>query len=257
MKELFNFPQKRGKNYISHTDEKIFIDLNEIKIKKFQELSDNNGYFIDCNIPIKNNENNIDKLKDIDNNAKNTLIEKYNDWFNNNNEDEDDNDNDNEDDNTEYINNLYANSYNDDLPMTLILSNKIETEIIIDGYEKEKEELILFLNNNKKNKNYIININIVFLGLYIGKNNIINKWAIKYINIENIVDNNVYWNKKEIENEWKYDLIDFEEDVNNKIVNLTNNINNAKMLYNEIVNENNIKVWENKLNKLKTILFKK
>jgi len=255
MKELFNFPQKRGKNYISHTDEKIFIDLTEIKIKRFQELNDNNGYFLDCNIPINNNETTINKLKEIDNNAKQALIENYDEWFNDN----DDNDNDDNDDNKniDYINSLYIDSYNDDSQMTLILSNKIETEIIIDGNEKEKDELILFLNNNKKNKNYIININIVFLGLYIGKNNIINKWAIKYINIENIADNNVYWNKKEIENEWKYDLIDFEEEINNKIISLTNSVNNAKSLYNEILNEHNIKVWENKLQKLKTILFKK
>ena len=252
MKELFNFPQKRGKNYISHTAEKILIELNEIKITKFQELNDNNGYFIDCNIPTNNNNDSITLIKNIDKNAKEALIDNYDTWFNNDKDDDDDSENE-----EERINNLYINSYNDNLPITLILSNKIETEIIIDGDEIEKEDLVAFLNNNKKNKNYIVNIDILFLGLYICKNNIINKWAIKYINIENIIDNNhADWNRLEIENEWKYDLIDYEQDINNKIKNLLSNLTNAKNIYNEILIENNIKTWENKLCKLKNIIFK-
>ena len=256
MKELFNFPQKRGKNYISHTTEKFLVELNEIKISKFQELNDNNGYFIDCNIPSNNNDNSIVLLKNIDKNAKEALIDNYDTWFNN--EDEDDEDDDEDDDNEERINNLYINSYNDNLPITLILSNKIDTEIIMDGDEIEKEDLISFLNNNRKNKNFIINIDILFLGLYIGKNNIINKWAIKYINIENIIDNNnVDWNRLEIEDEWKFDLINYEDEINNKIKHLSLNLANAKNIYNEIINENNIKNWDNKLCKLKNIIFKK
>jgi len=246
MKEMFNFPQKRGKNYISHTTEKILIELNEIKIKKFQELKDNNGYIIDCNIPINNNDDSIAKIKNIDINAKEALNKNYSIWFNDENTSDDD----------DNINNLYSNSYNDNSPITLILSNKIETEIIIDGEEKEKEDLILFLNNNKKNKNYIVNIDVIFLGLYICKNIMINKWAIKYINIENIIENdNADWNRSEIENEWKYDLIDYENNINNKISNLLASVNNAKRLYEEILNENNIKTWENKLYKLKNIIF--
>lgn len=246
MKEMFNFPQKRGKNYISHTTEKILIELNEIKIKKFQELKDNNGYIIDCNIPINNNDDSIAKIKNIDINAKEALNKNYSIWFNDENTSDDD----------DNINNLYSNSYNDNSPITLILSNKIETEIIIDGQEKEKEDLILFLNNNKKNKNYIVNIDVIFLGLYICKNIMINKWAIKYINIENIIENdNADWNRSEIENEWKYDLIDYENNINNKISNLLASVNNAKRLYEEILNENNIKTWENKLYKLKNIIF--
>ena len=46
--------------------------------------------------------------------------------------------------------------------------------------------MIEFLNANKKNKNLIINIDIIFLGIYINKTSIINKWAIKYVNIETI-----------------------------------------------------------------------
>jgi hypothetical protein len=247
MKELFNFPQKRGKNLICHPNEKIYVELNEIKINNFQELKDNNGYFIECNIPIINNDNSINIIKNIDNDAKTSLIENYKTWF----------DNEDDDNNEEIIDNIYVNSYNDELPMTLILSNKIETDIIINDEEKEQYELINFINNNKKNKNYIINLDIIFLGIYINKSTIINKWAIKYINIEKVKEDLNEWNKKDIENEWKFDLINFEEEVNMKINDLNKRLNDVKELYNEIINEDNVKLWEIKIHKLKSIIFKK
>jgi hypothetical protein len=249
MKEMFNFPQKKGKNYISTSNEKIVVQLNEIKIKNFNNLNNNNDYYIECIIPINNNNDNINIIKDIDNNAKTTLINNYNEWF----------DSDNEDNIEEIINNIYINSYNiDDNNITLLLTNKIGTDIIINDEEKEHYELIEYINNNKKNKNNIINIEIIFLGIYINKSNIINKWAIKYINIDNLEENNyIDWNKKEIEEEWHYDIINYEEEINRKINNLSNNLNNVKILYKEIINENNIKTWENKLNKLKTLILKK
>jgi hypothetical protein len=109
---------------------------------------------------------------------------------------------------------------------------------------------------NKKNKNLIINIDIIFLGIYINKTSVINKWAIKYINIETIKDDDsVEWNRKEIEEEWKFDLINFEEETNTKIKELNKKLKTAKELYLEIIKENNIKNWENKLIKLKTIIF--
>lgn len=246
---MFNFPQKKGKNYISTSNEKIVVQLNEIKIKNFNNLNNINDYYIECIIPINNNNDNINIIKDIDNNAKTTLINNYNEWF----------DSDNEDNIEEIINNIYINSYNiDENNITLLLTNKIGTDIIINDEEKEHYELIEYINNNKKNKNNIINIEIIFLGIYINKSNIINKWAIKYINIDNLEENNyIDWNKKEIEEEWHYDIINYEEEINRKINNLSNNLNNVKILYKEIINENNIKTWENKLNKLKTLILKK
>jgi len=247
MKELFNFPQKKGKNYVSTLNSKILVELNEIKIKNFQELSDKKGYFFECLIPSANNEDNIIKLEEIDLYAKETIISNYNDWF----------DNDDNDVITEnFIDSIYSNSYVKDMPITLILSNKISTEILIDDEDKEINELINFLNDNKKNKNIIINIDIIFLGIYINKTSIINKWAIKYINIETIKEDEMNEiNRKEIEEEWKYDLINYEEEINTKIKLLNKNLFTAKELFNEIIKETNIKNWENKLIKLKTIIF--
>jgi len=44
MKHLFKIPQKRGKNYICNSQEKIALELSEIKIKNVKQLSDNNGF---------------------------------------------------------------------------------------------------------------------------------------------------------------------------------------------------------------------
>ncbi len=238
MKHLFKIPQKRGKNYICNSQEKIALELSEIKIKNVKQLSDNNGFYIDINlIPGKNKES-IKTINEIDMDAKSYL-----------------NDNAEEDVN---INDIYINSYdNDESSLTIILSNKIETEIYINEEEKSIVELINFLAANKKNKNLIINIDIIFLGIYINKETIINKWALKYISIEDLNDESAMndWNRREIEEEWRFDLISYEEEVSGKIEKLKTGLNNAKNLYNEIISENNIKIWENKIDKLKNIIL--
>lgn len=231
MKHLFKIPQKKGKSYICNSQEKIALELSEIKIKNIKQINDNNGYYLDCIIPVKNNKDQINNFKEIDNDANNYILNQYNN-----------NDNDNKN---------FINSYNEDEnTITIILSNKIETEIYINEEENEINELINFLLSNKKNKNLIINIDIIFLGIYINKENITNKWGLKYINIEELNDNND-WNRLEIEEEWKYDLISYEEEVNRKIEKLQKDLCDSRKLYNEIINENNIKIWENKIDKLK------
>lgn len=236
MKHLFKIPQKRGKNYICNSQEKISLELSEIKIKNLKQLADNNGFYLDIIIPPKNNKESIKVINEIDNDAKTYLS-------------------DNAEEDIDFdINDIYIHSYdNDENSMTIILSNKIETEIYINEEEKTSTEFINFLGANKKNKNLIINIDIIFLGIYINKDTIINKWALKYVSIEDINDNSMMndWNRKEIEEEWHFDLLSYEAEVNNRIEKLKNGLNNAKNLYNEIINENNIKIWENKIDKLK------
>lgn len=236
MKHLFKIPQKKGKNYISNSKEKISLDLSEIKIKNIKQLADNNGFYFDIIVPTKNNKDSIVIINEVDNDA-NTYL------------------NDNADEDIEFnMNDIYVNSYdNDENSMTVILSNKIETEIYINEEEKTSSELINFLGTNKKNKNLIINIDIIFLGIYINKSIIINKWAFKYISIEDLTNDDTMndWNRKELEDEWYYDLISYEEEVMKRIEKLKNGLDNAKNLYQEIINENNIKIWENKIDKLK------
>jgi len=246
MKHLFKIPQKKGKNYISYYNEKIVLELNEIKIKNFQQLnsSSSKGYFIECNIPKRNNKKTIEKIEELDEEALKCLYENYSHWF------------EDKDMTSEIIDNYYNKSYIEDMPMTLILSNNIDTEIILDNNRVEQEDLIEFLKNYKKHKNYNINVDIVFLGLYINKSIFINKWAIKSINIEDNTQDYSDWKRKDIEEEWLYDLYEYNETINNKIKDLNNSLEKTKILYNEILEEKNIKEWENKIEKLKNIIFK-
>ncbi len=236
MKHLFKNPQKKGKSYICNSKDKILINLNEIKIKNFKKLNDTNGYFFDCTILNKNNKEEIINIRDIDIDAKETLIDNYNEWF-------DTTDNDKIDD-------IYINSLDDDNNMTIILSNKIDMEIVIDDKEVMINDLIEYLNMNKKTKNFIFNADLIFIGIYINDNNIINKWAFKTINIETIVDNDDF-NRYDIEDEWKYDLIECEEIIKSRIDKMNKILENSKLLYNEIIIEKNIKNWEIKIDKLK------
>ena len=239
MKHLFKNPQKKGKGYICNSQDKILVELSEIKIKNLKKLNDNNGYLFECIIPNKNNIQELKLLEEIDNDAKDCLYDNYNEWFKSE-----------EDDNEDIINEIYINSVDED-NITIILSNKIETTLVINEEEKEIEDFINFINTNKKNKNLIINVNIIFLGIYINKTNIINKWAFKSINIETVLDNDNDWNREDIEEEWRYDLISYEEDVKSKINKLEKSLENSKKLFNEIINEKNLKNWEIKIDKLK------
>jgi hypothetical protein len=239
MKLLFNFPQKKGKIYISHSKEKVMMSLNEVKIKNMKELNDNNGYFFECCLPKTINKDVIDKLNSVDGDAYDVLKENYQEWFDGDNN----------------IDDIYIKSYEDDIPMTLILSNKIDVDIIINDEEKDVYELISFLNSNKKNKDLIINIDIVLLGIYICKTSIINKWAIKYVNIETTKENDVEWYRKDLEDEWNYDLIRYEEDARKLIDNLESSIVKAREIFKEVKEAPNLKIWENKINKLKSIIL--
>jgi|LakMenEpi03Aug12_release.lakeMendotaPanAssembly.Ray.scaffolds.fasta_scaffold02392_27 hypothetical protein len=241
MKHSFKNPQKKGKIFISYPINKISIELSEIKIKNLKELNDKKGFFLECNIPENINKEAINNIKNIDKDAYDCLLENYKSWFINENTDDID------------IDNIYLNSYEEDI--TLILSDKIDTNIIIDDIEKEKYDFINFINSNKKNKNYVINFDIVLLGLYITNTSIINKWAIRNINIELIKD--VEWNKKELEEEWRYDLIQYEEESHIKIKKMEEMIIKAKELYEEIIKETDDKIWETKLEKLKMIILRK
>lgn len=241
MKQMFKNPQKKGKIYISYPTNKIIIELNEVKIKNLKELNDKKGFFLECNIPENINKDAINNIKKIDFNAYECLNENYKSWFINENTDDID------------INDIYINSYEDEI--SLILSDKIDTDIIIDDIEKEKYDFINFINTNKKNKNYVVNLEIVLLGIYICKTNIINKWAIRNINIEMIKDLDL--NKIEIEEEWKYDLIQYEEETEIKIKKMQEMIIKAKELYEEIIKETDNKIWETKLEKLKMIILRK
>jgi hypothetical protein len=235
MKHLLKIPQKKSKCYVSYLEKPFKIGLNEIKINKFF----NNGYNIECYLPSNINEQSIKIIEELDNLSLTTLNE-HPEWF--------------EDPETN-IENIYNYSYvNDISSITLLLNNK--TECFYNGIDKDLEEIIDILKDTKKLRDYNINVEISFLGLFIYDNMIINKWVIKVINIEELLDDFADWNKEEIETDWENEIENYENNINEKIEFYKNSLYNAKILLEEIKNETNFNIWDKKILKLKKQIIK-
>jgi hypothetical protein len=235
MKHLLKNPQKKSKCYVSYLEKPFKIGLNEIKINNFF----NNGYNIECYLPSNINEQSIKIIEELDNLSLTTLNE-HPEWF----EDPEIN-----------IENIYNYSYvNDISSITLLLNNK--TECFYNGIDKDLEEIIDILKDTKKLRDYSINVEISFLGLFIYDNMIINKWVVKVINIEELIDDFADWNKEEIETDWENEIENYENTMNEKIEFYKNSLYNAKILLEEIKNETNFNIWDKKILKLKKQIIK-
>jgi len=235
MKHLLKIPQKKSKCYVSYLEKPFKIGLNEIKINNFF----NNGYNIECYLPSNINEQSIKIIEELDNLSLTTLNE-HPEWF----EDPEIN-----------IENIYNYSYvNDISSITLLLNNK--TECYYNGIDKDLEEIIDILKDTKKLRDYNINVEISFLGLFIYDNMIINKWVVKVINIEELLDDFADWNKEEIETDWENEIENYENNMNEKIEFYKNSLYNAKILLEEIKNETNFNIWDKKILKLKKQIIK-
>ena len=234
MKHLLKIPQKKTKCYVSYLDKPFKIQLNELKILN----SFNNGYNIECQLPININEQSIAMIEELDNFSLNTLKENP-EWF-----EEEIN-----------IDNVYTYSYiNDISTITLLLNNK--TDCYYNGVEKSVDDIIEILKYTKKLRDYNINVEISFLGLFIYDNMIINKWIIKVINIEELMDDFSDWNKLDIECDWENEIINYENNINDKIEFYNKSLNDAKILLEEIKNETNFNIWDKKILRLKKQIIK-
>ena len=231
MKHLLKFPQQKSNYSVSYLDSPLKLELNDIKIKNVL------NHLIECHIPIKVNETSIDKIKEIDELSLDTLTNNL-DWLNKDQE----------------LEPNYYNSYSDDIShIYLFINNK--TNCSLNGNEKDINEILTILKNNKLN-DFNINADIAFFGLFIQPNKIANKWLIKNLNIEEFSDNKTDWNKEEIEEDWDEEVQNYENEINEKIKTYLKNINDAKLLLEEIKNEQNINIWEKKILKLKKYILK-
>ena len=232
MKHLLKFPQKKTNHSVSYLSTPLLLELNDIKIINIH------NHLLECFIPIKINENSINKINEIDDLSIDTL-KKNIDWC----------------ESVEDIDSIYYTSYLSDIShIYLYLNNK--TIGSFNGIEKDVNDIMTIIKNNNKLKDYNITVNIAFFGLFIQSNKIGNKWLIKNIIIEEISDNNNDWNKNEIEDDWEEELNNYEKNINEKINKYIENINEAKLLLKEIKNEENIGNWEKKILKLKKYILK-
>jgi hypothetical protein len=239
MKHSLKNPKKKSSCYVSYIEKPIKIGLNEIKINKFF----NNGYKIECHLPLKINDQSISIIEELDNISLETLRtnhELFRDVdildFNN-------------------IDNIYNYSYLSDISsITLTLNNK--TECYFNGIDKDFVDVIEILKDVKRLKDYNINVEISFLGLFIYENMIINKWIVKTLNIEELMEDFSDWNKIDIETDWENEINNYENDINDKIQLYNKSLANAKILLEEIKNETNFNIWDKKILKLKKQIIK-
>jgi hypothetical protein len=234
MKHLLKIPQKKTKCSVSYLEKPLKLIINDIKIKKI--IGSNN---IHCEIPIKNNEDVIEEIKEIDAISYNTLLENP-EWYS---------------EIIDNIDNFYNTSYSNDISIINLLFND-KTSCYMNGNNKDLEEIIEIISNKNKNEMTNINMEISFLGLFIYNNQIINKWIIKLIDIEELEDDQNDWNKDEIENDWDNEIINYEEAVLNKIEYYKESMITAKKMLEEIKKEENFNIWEKKILKLKKIILK-
>jgi hypothetical protein len=232
MKHLLKFPQQKTNHSVSYLETPLRLELNDIKVINVL------NHILECYIPIKINERSINKIKEIDELSLNTLNDNP-DWINKDEQD---------------LDTLYYTSYFSDIShMYLFINNK--TNCSFNCNDKDVTEILSILKNNKS-KDYNITVDITFFGLFIQSNKIGNKWLIKNISVDEVFDNKTDWNKEEIEEDWEEEVQNYEIEMNEKIKTYLTNINEAKILLEEIKKEQNINTWEKKILKLKKYILK-
>jgi len=236
MKHLLKNPQKKSKCYVSYLDKPLKLPLNEIKIKNI--ISNSNNCGIECYLSEIINDQSIKIIEEMDDFSLETLIQ-HTEWF----EDEIN------------VNNLYSNSYIHDISSINLLFNN-RTECYLNGVSKELPDIIEVIQDNKRLKEFSINVEIQFLGLFIYNHAIMNKWIIKVINIEELIEDFVDWNKTEIETDWEEEIVNYEKEIAKKIEYYNNTLETAKNLLSEIRNETNFNIWDKKILKLKKYILK-
>ena len=171
-------PYLKKNTYISELENELILKLNNKNIKNISKQKDN--YIIELYL---NNIDNINEIKNIDNEILKSYSKKNKKWFDNNLTELD-------------INELFINSY--------CAQNNIIHIILDDNTDIIFNNKIVDLNNdiiNELKKNNIeIDIGIKLFGIVISKNSIKTKWIITKLSIDII--NNIELNNKELEVEW-------------------------------------------------------
>jgi hypothetical protein len=245
---LFKTPILKNKNYISYLTNPLKYQIYEVKIKNIQKLKSSNGYIITIYIPNDINNNLYNELIKIDEHALNSILINNNKWFKNNLEEDE-------------LKKLYKSSYcKQTNTLNILISDTVPINININNkYHDNINEVLDILLDLRNLKNYIINIEVQHIGLYIYSEISTNKWIVKDINILNIEHDKCSWNREDIENSWESEVNNINELIENKIVETNNYIDNLIKYRNNVNNilkeaknmKNADKNWETKLNELK------
>jgi hypothetical protein len=225
-------PIKRNNKLISIYKNPPTKNITDVKIKAFNKLFNNNGYYLNIYISPQNNNDIINDLLLFDKELILEIEKNSLKWFN-----------------TQFdineISELYCKSLcNQTKTISIILTKKHIKNMLYNNKKiTEIDEIITLLNDNS-NKKCLINISIEYYGLYIYSESTSNKWVITKIDITNIDDEESIVSIDELID----NCIDRTRDISikckNKLQELTNDIENIKKNMKDI--DNIIEILDNK-----------
>lgn len=243
MTSTFCTPICKKTYYISQPKNSIYIDIIDTVIKNKIKLQNNKGYIFTTFIN-KETKQNIDNIDEI---SRNVLISENEEWFSNNLD-------------TSEITELFKSSYcNQNNTLNIYLTEKS----IIEYENKIIEQDLLndILSDKKWFNEYVINIKIQNIGMYIYPTHTINKWGIKNMKIFKIENENLEnAEKRDIELFWKEQLEHCKQILDEKQNIIIEQKKNIDDLYQSIINEESQnKEWESKfahfMKKIQNIIF--
>ena len=227
---MFNSPIQKKNYFLANTKESIVCELSDISVKQIQKSRTSSAVLT---ITLSNHEQ--DFFENIDKESKMVLYEQSNKWFQNELSVND-------------IDGLFKSSFccQNNTINTLISS---DTKIYLD-HEPYNLDSFSKLCVTSYKKNYMINMKLKHIGMYIYPTYTINRWGVAKINIisNECVDTEV---KEELLTFWNSMIEESENVLNSRIQLIEQTKQKMRSLYMEISKE---KDFENKLKELKHLI---
>lgn len=232
----FSEPEIRENYCISKPHQKVYCDIVDAKITNITKLK--NGHVISFyleNDPRK-------QLNEIDNISVINLLTNNKIWFQNElSEDE--------------IRNMFYKSYCEQTRTikTIIRSNQ-NVKVHHNNKLIEFSEFLKNCTDPSYFKQNVINVKLQLLGIYIYKNQTLNKWTLNTINIyENTEDINTE-SREDIEEFWNSMVDDYQDLLDRRMENIRKEKENIKNIYNDILHTKDTKEWDKKICELKKLI---
>ena len=232
---IFNEPKIKRNYYLATTQQPINHDIIDAIVKKVTKLECNKGYLLSIYIGKQDQ----DVFNDIDDKSLESLVDKNDDWFDN-------------DLNTDDINNLFKRSVCEQNNIINIYLTD-NTQIIKDGIARDTMEEMVVISDSTKMKQYTINLKLRHSGMYIYSSHTVNKWYVKSIQMYSLEDEEV--DRDEINNFWLEQIKECQETLENRKKMIDNTQNKLKNMYLNTLDTNiPNKEWEMKLSEIKQII---
>jgi hypothetical protein len=246
---MFQTLNKKNNKYISLPDKSLRFFLSDVKIKSLHKYANNKGYLIKIFIPEVVNKDVLNEFKNIDDQTIQDISVNSSQWFNKNLSEEE-------------VQCLHKPMYcSQSHTIEVILSNNDLTKYILNNKPYvELDDIITVIKDVKNLKNYIINIDIQHIGLYIYQEEALHKWIIKNIYITDTSIEKCHWEKEDIEEKLEDNINDISNKTNQRIsmyhTQINTLVNNTCKLYEILSDIKKLsgKKWETKIDELNELI---